>query len=310
MSGLDSLAKLESVIGRLDTGLASLQESAEHIRRFDEMIKAQLNSIKMPSFEKLLLEDRALSFVHGFNRWNDEIMEGVRKWQDQVTKTFRNLNEEITEGMKRHREAHMLVSATLPERGWYLSGHEPCTLTLKLAKSVRADDWDAVDQQVIEHLPDFKPELLKQWLAEQNVPDYCINRFFLFLNHQKAGNHEEATYVGVPLIDELAKFLYGGKSFTTKRRNRGRGDQSKPELAFKTEGSPDLKNYCNDFVQTFGCLQEDPQVDFLSDENYWNRHAIVHGMMKRPMGSKDSAKCLMAINFLVFARDENDDGAS
>lgn len=40
----------------------------------------------------------------------------------------------------------------------------------------------------------------------------------------------------------------------------------------------------------------------LADEDYWNRHAIVHGLMQRAMGVKDSAKCLMAINFLFFAR--------
>jgi hypothetical protein len=42
----------------------------------------------------------------------------------------------------------------------------------------------------------------------------------------------------------------------------------------------------------------------LADENYWNRHAIVHGLMQRAMGLKDSAKCLMALNFLFFARKE------
>jgi hypothetical protein len=67
-----------------------------------------------------------------------------------------------------------------------------------------------------------------------------------------------------------------------------------------------LASYCESFVQAFGSLQEDPDQTSLADENYWNRHAIVHGQMQRPMGVKDSAKCLMAINFLIFAREEDD----
>jgi hypothetical protein len=65
-----------------------------------------------------------------------------------------------------------------------------------------------------------------------------------------------------------------------------------------------LTSYCESFVRTFGSLQEDPDEKSLADENYWNRHAIVHGLMQRAMGVKDSAKCLMAISFLFFARKE------
>jgi hypothetical protein len=53
-----------------------------------------------------------------------------------------------------------------------------------------------------------------------------------------------------------------------------------------------------------GSLQEDPDQTSLADENYWNRHAIIHGLMQRAMGVKDSAKCLMATSFLFFARKE------
>ncbi|MGB2987934.1 MAG: hypothetical protein WBE26_18855, partial [Phycisphaerae bacterium] len=96
------------------------------------------------------------------------------------------------------------------------------------------------------------------------------------------------------------------KSFTTKRGNRKRGDQSKPELALKTSRGPDVDDYCGAFVQAFGSLQEDPDQNRLTHEDYWNRHAIVHGMMRRAMGMKDSAKCLMAISFLFFARNETE----
>jgi hypothetical protein len=106
-------------------------------------------------------------------------------------------------------------------------------------------------------------------------------------------------------MDEIALHLYNGKSFTTKSGSR-RGDQSKPELANKTANGPELGNYCNAFVQTFGSLQDNVDPRRLSDEDYWNRHAIVHGLMRRVMGIKDSAKCLMAIKFLFFARKEEE----
>jgi hypothetical protein len=175
-----------------------------------------------------------------------------------------------------------------------------------LAQAVRDGQWDQVDQEMMKHLPIFKEDMLREWLAQEGVPSFCINRLCQFLKHHQEGNYEEATYLGVPLLDEIAKHLYGGKTFTTKRGNRRSGDQSKPELAFKTASGPDLVSYCESFVQAFGSLQEDPDQGSLADENYWNRHAIVHGLMQRAMGVKDSAKCLMAINFLFFARKEQE----
>jgi hypothetical protein len=157
-----------------------------------------------------------------------------------------------------------------------------------------------IDSYLNRHIAD------SQRLIEESVPEYCICRLLRFLAHHRDKNYEEATYLGVPLIDEIAMHLYGGKSFTTKRGNRRRGHQSKPELAFKTASGPVLSSYCEDFVQAFGSLQEDPDPKLLTEEDYWNRHAIVHGMMKRAMGWKDSAKCLMAINFLLFARTDTD----
>jgi hypothetical protein len=175
-----------------------------------------------------------------------------------------------------------------------------------LAQSVRDGQWDQVDQEMMKHLPEFKEDMLREWLAQEGVPGFCINRLCRFLKHHQEGNYEEATYLGVPLLDEIAKHLYGGKTFTTKRGKRRSGDQSKPELAFKTAGGPDLVSYCESFVQAFGSLQEDPNQGALADDNYWNRHAIVHGLMQRAMGVKDSAKCLMAISFLFFARKEEE----
>jgi hypothetical protein len=234
--------------------------------------------------------------------------------QDRTWTYFQKMAEDharMVAWAERGRKDHMLISVALPKRGWYLSGQEPCTLSDRLAKAVREEEWDKVDQEMMEHLPQFKVDSLRAWLAQQGVSDHCISCLCRFLKHHGEGNYEEATYLGVPLLDEIAKHLYGGKTFTTKRANRRGGDQSKPELAFKTASGPDLASYCESFVQTFGSLQEDPDQKSLADENYWNRHAIVHGLMQRAMGVKDSAKCLMAINFLFFARkdEETTDGS-
>lgn len=276
---LRQIADAQAIIDRLAPDLAWIQESAERASRFAREVEARTARFHSP-FETLLLQDRTWTY---FQKIVDD-------------------HNQLLAGVERHHHAHMLISASLPIRGWYLSGQEPCTLSLRLSQSVRDGQWDQVDQEMMKHLPKFKEDMLRDWLAQEGVPDFCINRLCRFLKHHQEGNYEEATYLGVPLLDEIAKHLYGGKSFTTKRRNRRGSDQSKPELAFKTASGPDLVSYCESFVQAFGSLQEDPDQRSLADENYWNRHAIVHGLMQRAMGVKDSAKCLMAINFLFFAR--------
>ncbi len=276
-------SELTASVNRIASGMSRVLESAQRASRFAKQIEADI--ARMSSrFDQLVLHDRLTTYLQDYNQ----------------------LSSQAQAGMQRHHEAHLLVSAALPERGWYLSGQEPCTLSLSLANSVRMEDWQQVDQEVLKHLPEFKMEVLREWLAQHGVPEYCVNRLCLFMAHHQGGCYEEATYIGVPLIDEIALHLYSGKSFTTKRGNRRRGDQSTPELALKTIGGPDLENYCRAFVQTFGSLQNDPDKGRLTDEDYWNRHAIVHGMMRRAMGVKDSAKCLMAINFLFFARKETE----
>ncbi len=283
-SQLREFAKLQTTVDRFSAGLAWVQESVGRASQFAKEVEATITRLTS-HFEKAVLQDRAWTYLQ------------------HITDTF----SELQVGMQRHQDEHILISAALPKRGWYLSGREPCTLSLRLARSVREGNWGQVDQEVMEHLPQFKLDPLRQWLVQQGVPEHCINRLCRFLKQHQEGNFEEATYLGVPLIDEIAKSLYGGKAFTTKRSSRRGGDQSKPELAFKTANGPDLANYCNDFVQAFGSLQENPDQKLLADENYWNRHAIVHGLMERAMGMKDSAKCLMAINFLFFARKEEDE---
>ena len=158
------------------------------------------------------------------------------------------------------------------------------------------------------HLPSFKPKELREWMKHVAIPDYCINRLSLFLAKHDSKEYEVATYLGVPLIDEVAQYLHG-KCLTTKRSSDKRSrDQSKPEIGFETVGGKRLARFHKSFVQNFGSLQEDLDFARLSDPNYWNRHAIVHGLMTRSMGEKDSAKCLMAIAFLIFAVDEKTTG--
>jgi|GEM_PF-3106179 len=277
------LSELTASANRLASGLSWVRESALRTSLFTKQVQDAITRLSSP-FHRMVVSDRLTTFLEHLNEQRSQ----------------------LEAGMRRHGEAHILVSAALPKRGWYLSGKEPCTLSLSLAESVRAGDWAQVDQEVLAHLPEFKDEKLEEWLVQHGVPGHCVHRLQLFLSHHQGGRFEEATYLSVPLIDEIAYHLYEGKSFTTKRGNRRKGDQSKPELALKTNRGPDLQDYCSAFVQTFGSLQEDPDPKRLTDADYWNRHAIVHGMMRRTMGMKDSAKCLMAISFLFFARKETE----
>lgn len=281
------IADAKKTIDRLISGVSWIREHADGVTQIAHRIEAM--AIRFPSpFDKVVLRDRTWTYLQRMAKDHARMV----AWAE------------------RGRENHMLISSVLPKRGWYLSGKEPCTLSDRLAKAVREERWGEVDQVMMGQLPKFNVDTLQEWLLQEGVPEYCINRLCRFLKHHEEGNYEEATYLGIPLLDEIAKHLYGGKTFTTKRGRRKRGDQSKPELAFKTPCSPGLASYCEAFVQTFGSLQEDPKQDLLTDEDYWNRHAIVHGLVQRAMGVKDSAKCLMAFKFLFFARENMDDGES
>ena len=177
---------------------------------------------------------------------------------------------------------------------------EPCTLTLRLATAIGARDYDAVDREMLSHLPEFNTDALAEWLRQEGVPDCCVLRVLRFLKRHREGNYEEATFLGVPLLDEVAKYFYEKKDFTTKR------GMPRPGIAVKTVNGPDLKEYCEAFVKSFGSLQEQSDPKRFADEDYWNRHPVVHGLMQRPMGLKDSAKCLMALDFLFSARKQEE----
>jgi len=308
---LRQTAEAKVAIDRLAPELQRIRQYAEETARF--AFKVEKLSVRVPSrFERLVLQDRADTYLlrqiaEDQARVKRVIAEDQARVKRVIAEDQAWIKRVIAEDQawfNRNQKDSMLISSVLPKRGWYLSGREPCTLTNRLANAINQGQWDKVDQQMMEHLPKFEIEPLRAWLGQEHVSEHCITRLCRFLKHHGEGNYEESTYLGVPLLDEIAKHLYGGKTFTTKRANRRGSDQSKPELALKTASGPDLERYCESFVQTFGSLQENPDMASLADENYWNRHAIVHGMMERAMGVKDSAKCFMAINFLIFARKE------
>lgn len=206
------------------------------------------------------------------------------------------------EACGRWARALAIVRAELPKRGWYLTGDEPITLIEQLAYGAEAKDWTAIDEILLENANQIRlnKDLFQQWLAQHRVPDYCIERVRLVLDHWESGNHEVTTIVGMAVIDELCRCLYDGRDFTTKR-NR----QPKPQLACRTPGATrELRRFEKEFVETFGSIHKDIEPDRLEDENYFNRAAILHGQMRRKYGPKDSAKVFMILMFLVFGLDD------
>ena len=197
------------------------------------------------------------------------------------------------------KDSETVVQA-LPQRGWYLTGREPCTLVHKLARFIEAHDWEMVDRTILGHMPRLIPEKAAQWLNERNVPAYCVKRFQLFLDHHHEGRYEEATFIGIPLLDELSRHLYDGADFTTKGRSP---NCRKPAMAMQRSSGLGVTSFASRFVSGFGSLQKQSAPDRCEDPDYWCRHAIVHGQMRRAMGIKDSAKCYMALAFLIFARE-------
>ena len=202
-------------------------------------------------------------------------------------------------------KAMSIVERLLPDRGWYLTGREPAAWIVSLARHANANDWAAVDNAILSHVDKgpVKTDRFCDWLLLKGVPEFCVTRVRRFFVNHDAGNYEESTFLGLPLIDEIARALYGGKDFTTKRNK-----QPKPQIACKTQNSPQLSCFCERFVQTFGSIQEEVEMSRLSDDDYFSRSAILHGQMRRSLGKKDSAKTLMAILFLVYAlRDEEEE---
>src|SRR5581483_3963889 len=99
------------------------------------------------------------------------------------------------------------------KRGWYLTGKEPASLTEELAHYAKAQDWKAIDDALLAAAGemDLDQDKFLQWLSEKGVRSCCINRMKVFLEARHADNHEVATLVGIPLIDELCRSLHNGR---------------------------------------------------------------------------------------------------
>lgn len=208
----------------------------------------------------------------------------------------------IVESSKRWIRALQIVQKELPERGWYLTGQEPAHVTPQIAKLVDERKYVEIDELLIKHAASLNLDVDKciEWLEQRGVPEYCQNRFRIVMDARTSKDHEIATLVGVPVIDELSRSLYDGRDFTTKR-----GKMPKPQLACSKAGSDEkLNRFCEGFVDKFGLIQQQVDVSRLEDEDYFNRHAILHGMMRRAYGSKDTAKVFMVLLFLIFAYKE------
>jgi hypothetical protein len=197
-----------------------------------------------------------------------------------------------------------VVVTELPKRGWYLSGKEPSTFFPMLAALIRSQDWSALDAAVMTQAEHLRVDVdrLVQSLEQRGVPHYCTSRVRIFFEWYRCQEHELATIFGLPLIDELCRHLYAGKDFTTKRAK-----QPKPQIACKTASSPYLTEFASRFVQQFGLIHEDVDAGRLEDPEYFNRSAILHGLMRRAFGPKDCAKTLMVLLFLVFAYAQGDE---
>jgi hypothetical protein len=206
----------------------------------------------------------------------------------------------ISEGLERRwAPALAIVSSELPKRGWYLTGEEPITLVGDLASRIRNSDWSGVDELLLEYVSQLKldRDRLRDWLAQENVPSFTIERTSLVLAECEAHNHDIATIVGMATVDELCRHLYDGRDFTSKRSGRN----LKPQIALTTPSSKRrIGLFAKQFVQSFGMIHEDVNPRRVDDPDYFNRSAVLHGCMLRRYGPVDSAKTQMLYLFLIF----------
>lgn len=207
------------------------------------------------------------------------------------------------ESARRWSDALTFVQTELPKRGWYLTGQERARLNEHLASLAQEHKWNEIDQILVSQAAALRLEwnAFANWLRQHSVSEHCVERVRIFLKARDNEEHEVATLVGVPLIDELSRALYDGKDFTSKRTKR----LAKPQMACATNsGAIRLTSYCKGFVDSFGLIHEDVDPARVEDEDYFNRSAILHGLMRRSYGPKDSAKTFMALMFVVFAFDD------
>jgi hypothetical protein len=215
----------------------------------------------------------------------------------RLTEPAHRATAELREASRRWLPALAVVCCELPKRGWYLSGLEPVTFIGELASGLEAEDWEAVDQLLVTHTEHLEIDeaLLENWLRQEGAPTYTIERVRLVLDRCKCQDHTVATIVGLTVVDELSRYLYDDRDFTTKRAK-----QPRPQIGVSTPSSQRaLGPVAKDFVASFGIVHEDIEPGLLDDDNYFNRAAILHGKMRRSYGPKDSAKIKLLLMFLI-----------
>jgi hypothetical protein len=253
-----------------------VQEAIEQQRRYQGIADADAAPVikQLQSFQKQLADLQEIADRH------QDLIESSKRWTDALT----------------------IAQTELPKRGWYLTGKEAGTLTERLASLARDGKWADIDQILVRQASALtvNTDAFSDWLKKNSVPDCCVKRVEIFLKARDQGDHEVATLVGVPLIDELCRSLYGGRDFTSKRSK-----QPKPQMACSSgNATARLNHYCEGFVDSFGLIHHDVDTSRVEDEDYFNRSAILHGMMRRSYSSKDSAKTFMTLMFVVFALEE------
>lgn len=224
---------------------------------------------------------------------HNELAAAIRRLTEPVNRA----TAELREASRRWLPAIALVCCELPKRGWYLSRMEPITFIGELAGKLEAKDWVAVDRLLLDHTAHLEVDeaVLGSYLGQEGVPTYTIERACLVLERCKSQDHTVATVLGLTVVDELSRYLYDDRDFTTKRSK-----QPRPQIGVRTPASQrSLAPFAKDFVASFGIVHEDIEPKSLGDENYFNRAAILHGKMRRSFGPKDSAKIRLLLMFLI-----------
>jgi hypothetical protein len=123
---LRQMAEVKARVNRLAHDLSGIQRHVEDATLLARHIEAMTVRYSSP-FERHVLQDRTWTYLQKMREDHNRMIVWI----------------------ERGREDHMLISATLPKRGWYLSGQEPCTLSNRLAKAVHEEKWDKVDQEMM-----------------------------------------------------------------------------------------------------------------------------------------------------------------
>ncbi|MBZ0111844.1 MAG: hypothetical protein K8J08_05250 [Thermoanaerobaculia bacterium] len=228
------------------------------------------------------------------------VEQGFKNWTARVAKQIQLAHQKVSESQNRIE----MVAEELPKRGWYLSGHDPVSLYHELADYLDSGDLAGVDRRMVDYAStlqkDIEPAIKS--LTSRGVAHYTADRLRLFWRLLHGAEHTAATLVGLPLVDELVRAVYGNRAdFSSKGRDRQK--REKPLLGIKDPRrlqQPDCVGQL--FLNQVGSVQAQVDPAKFEDEDYFSRHAMLHGQMRRAYGIKDSAKtALIIVSVLQFA---------